>query len=309
MFATDDKNVTENRRVFVGGSDVPIILGLSKYKKAFELAKEKVGLAPMVFDGNEYTTYGQVMEPQIRDYINAINETKFVPDTTINKEKQLRGNCDGADYGEQLLLEIKTHGKKPTKEIYEVQIQLYLFMFELPAAWLAFYERPDNFDAEFEAERLKIEVIHYNETKVNEILKQIELFWKRCEALKANPGLTESEFHSIGIEEGQGNEIAIVANQVARLENELIQFKQLQDEHKAMKQKMYDLMIEHKVKSFETDGLTITAVLPSSSTKEVIDISTFKESHPRIAKKFIEEKTSSKAGYVMIKAKKVKEAK
>lgn len=307
MFQTDDKNVTENRRVFVGGSDVPIILGLSKYKKAFDLAKQKVGLAPMIFDGNEYTTYGQVLEPQIRDYINAINETKFVPDTTINKEKFLRGNCDGADYDEMLLLEIKTHGKKPTMEIYYVQIQLYLYMFDLPAAWLALYERPDNFDAEFEAERLKIEVVHYDKAKVNEILKQIELFWKRCAALKENPGLTEAEFHSIGAEEG--NEIAVVANQVARLESEVAQFKILEAEYKAMKQKMYELMIEHNVKSFETEGLTITAVLPSTSTKEAIDINAFKEAHPRIAKKFIEEKVSSKAGYVMIKAKKVKEAK
>lgn len=306
MFQTDDKNVTENRRVYVGGSDVPIILGLSKYKKAFDLAKEKVGLSPMIFDGNEYTTYGQVMEPQIRDYINAINETKFVPDTTINKEKFLRGNCDGADYDEMLLLEIKTHGKKPTLEIYNVQIQLYLYMFDLPSAWLALYERPDNFDAEFEAERLKIEVIHFDETKVNEILAQIELFWKRCAALKENPGLTEAEFHSIGVNED--NELAVVAGQVARLEGEIAQFKKLEAEYKTMKQKMYELMMEHKVKSFETEGLTITAVLPSTSTKEAIDINAFKEAHPRIAKKFIEEKTTNKSGYVMIKAKKVKEA-
>lgn len=307
MFGTDDKNVIENRRTFVGGSDVPIILGLSKYKKAFELAKEKVGLAPMIFDGNEYTTYGQVLEPQIRDYINAINDTKFVPDTTINKELALRGNCDGADYDEQLLLEIKTHGKKPTVEVYEVQIQLYLFMFELPAAWLALYERPDNFDAEFEADRLKIEVIHYDEAKVKLILEQIELFWKRCEALKVNPGLTESEFYSIGAE--ANNEIATVANQVALLESEIAQFKKLEAEYKAMKQKMYELMIENKVKSFEVGGLTITAILPSSSTKEVIDIEAFKAAHPRIAKKFIEEKVSNKVGYVMIKPQKVKEAK
>lgn len=307
MFATDDKNVTENRRLFVGGSDVPIILGLSKYKSQFELAKEKVGLAPQIFDGNEYTTFGQVMEPQIRDYINTVNQTNFVPDTTINKEKFIRGNCDGADYDEQLLLEIKTHGKKPTIEVYEVQIQTYLHEFELPAAWLALYERPDNFDAEFDPERLKIEVVHYDEAKVNEIMQQIELFWKRCEALKANPGLTEAEFYSIGAE--SDNELAVVANQVARLESEIAQFKKLEADYKAMKQKMYELMIEHKVKSFETEGLTITAVLPSTSTKEAIDIKAFKEAHPRIAKKFIEEKVSNKTGYVMIKQKKLKEAK
>lgn len=111
MFQTDDKNVIENRRSFVGGSDVPIILGLSKYKSQFELAKEKTGLVPTVFEGNEYTVYGQTMEPQIRDYINVINETNFQPDTVIDKELCIRGNCDGADKTELLLLEIKTHGK------------------------------------------------------------------------------------------------------------------------------------------------------------------------------------------------------
>lgn len=298
MFATDDKNVTENRRVFVGGSDVPIILGISKYKSQFELAKEKVGLAPQIFDGNEYTTFGQVMEPQIRDYINAINGTNFVPDTTIDKEKYIRGNCDGADYDEQLLLEIKTHGKKPTIEVYEVQIQTYLHLFELPAAWLALYERPDNFDAEFDSERLKIEVIHYDEAKANEILQQIELFWKRCEALKANPGLTEADFYSIGAE--SDNELAVVAQQVEQFEIQLASYKDLEAQYKAMKERLYELMLEHKVKSFETEKLLITLVAPTTSTS--IDSKALKAELPEVAAKY--SKTSAKKGYTKITMKK-----
>ncbi|MFJ7407145.1 MULTISPECIES: YqaJ viral recombinase family protein [unclassified Lysinibacillus] len=301
---TDDKNVTENRRTFVGGSDVPIILGLSKYKSQFELAKEKMGLVLTVYEGNEYTVYGQTLEPQIRDYINAINETNFQPDTVIDKELRIRGNCDGADKTELLLLEIKTHGKNPTMEVYKAQMQLYMYVFDLPAGWLALYERPDNFDAEFDPDLLKIEVVHFDEGYMKGILKAIELFWIRCEALKENPEMSEADFYSIGVKEGQGNEIAVVAQQVAKLETQIADFKKLETEYKAMKQKMYDLMIEHKVKSFETEGLIITAVLPSTSTKEVIDIAVFKEAHPRIAKKFIEEKTSNRAGYVLIKPKK-----
>lgn len=298
MFSTDDKNVTENRRKFVGGSDVPIILGLSKYKSQFELAKEKVGLAPQIFDGNEYTVYGQVMEPQIRDYINAINGTNFVPDTTINKEKYIRGNCDGADYDEQLLLEIKTHGKKPSIDVYEVQIQIYLHEFELPAAWLALYERPDNFDAEFDPERLKIEVVHYDEVKAIQILESIELFWKRCEALKMNPGLTEAEFYSIGDE--SENELAIVAQQVEQFEMQLTSYKQLETDYKVMKERLYELMLNHKVKSFETDKLLITLVAPTISTS--IDSKALKAEMPEIAAKY--SKSSSKKGYTKISMKK-----
>lgn len=303
MFGTDDKNVTANRQVYVGGSDVPIILGISKYKTQFDLAKEKAGLAPQIFDSNEYTVYGQAMEPQIRDYINAVNETNFYPDTTIDKEKHLRGNCDGADYTEQLLLEIKTHGKKPTMESYEVQIQLYLHMFELQTAWLALYERPDNFDAEFEPERLKIEVIQKDEAKVEMILQQIEIFWQRVEALQNNPELTQAEFYSIGADEQ--NEIATVAQQVASFEVQLESFKELEKQYKDAKERLYELMMEHKVKSFKAGKYQITLVLPTSSTKEEIDIDAFKESHPRIARKLITEKITNRKGYVkIVKAKK-----
>ncbi|MEA0565137.1 YqaJ viral recombinase family protein [Lysinibacillus irui] len=303
MFQTDDKNVIENRRAFVGGSDVPIILGLSKYKSQFELAKEKTGLVPTVFDSNEYTVYGQVIEPQIRDYINIINETNFKPDTVINKERNIRGNCDGADYDESLLLEIKSHGKNPTMEVYKVQMQLYMNEFNLAAGWLALYERPDNFDAEFDPERLKIEVVHRDDVQINEILQAIELFWKRCEALKRQPEMTEAEYYSITLEEK--NEIAIVAGEVEKFELQIQSYKEIESQYKVMKDKLYQLMMDHKVKSFETDRCTITLVLPTESTS--IDTKALRESHPRIAKKF--EKVTPKKGYTKVSMKKAKEAK
>ncbi|WP_333880326.1 YqaJ viral recombinase family protein [Lysinibacillus capsici] len=301
MFQTDDKNVIENRSVFVGGSDVPIILGLSKYKSQFELAKEKTGLVPTVFEGNEYTVYGQTMEPQIRDYINVINETNFKPETVINKERNIRGNCDGADFDESLLLEIKSHGKNPTMDVYKVQMQLYMNEFNLAAGWLALYERPDNFDAEFDPERLKIEVVHRDDVQINEILQAIELFWKRCEALKRQPDMSEAEYYSITLEEK--NEIAIVASEVEKFELQIQSFKETESQYKAMKDKLYQLMMDHKVKSFETDRCIITLVLPTEATS--IDTKALRESHPRIAKKF--EKTSPKKGYTKVSVKKTKE--
>ncbi|MGG2113988.1 YqaJ viral recombinase family protein [Lysinibacillus pakistanensis] len=303
MFQTEDKNVIENRRIFVGGSDVPIILGLSKYKTPYELAKEKTGLVPTVFDSNEYTVYGQVIEPQIRDYINIINETNFKPDTVINKERNIRGNCDGADYVESLLLEIKSHGKNPTMDVYKVQMQLYMNEFNLAAGWLALYERPENFDAEFDPERLKIEVVHRDEVQINEILQAIGLFWHRCEALKQNPEMSEAEFYSITLEEK--NEIAIVASEVEKFELQIQSYKEIESQYKAMKDKLYQLMMEHKVKSFETDRCTITLVLPTESTS--IDTKALRESHPRIAKRF--EKVTPKKGYTKVSVKKTKEAK
>lgn len=72
-----------------------------------------------------------------------------------------------------------------------------------------------------------------------------------------------------------------------------------------MKDKLYQLMMDHKVKSFETDRCTITLVLPTESTS--IDTKALRESHPRIAKRF--EKVTPKKGYTKVSMKKAKEAK
>lgn len=301
LLETTDKNVSENRRLFVGGSDVPIILGISKYKNAFDLAKEKVGLVPKIFDSNEYTEYGKVLEPQIRDYINVINETNFQPDTAINKELCIRGNADGIDYNEKLLLEIKTHGKKPTRDVYEAQMQLYMYLFDLPAGWLALYERPKNFDAEFDDERLKIEVIHRDDQYIEDILNQIKLFWKRCEALKENPDMSEVDFYSISLDEKK-NEIAVLANQIEKLEIQLHQYKELEKQYKNMKEELYNAMEKHNIKKFETDYIIITRVLPS--TRESIDSKKLKEEQPTVFEQY--KKISQINGSVRIKLKEAK---
>lgn len=109
-----DKNVTENRSSYVGGSDVPVILGLSKYKTQYELALEKAGIKEPEFISNPYIQFGNKMEPVIREYINTMNSLNFHPDTFIDKDDMLRSNVDGIDDENQILLEIKTHGANPT---------------------------------------------------------------------------------------------------------------------------------------------------------------------------------------------------
>ena len=64
------QNVKVDRDKYIGGSDIPIIMGISQFKTRFELLLEKAGLKENTFDGNEYTEYGNIMEPKIRDYIN-----------------------------------------------------------------------------------------------------------------------------------------------------------------------------------------------------------------------------------------------
>lgn len=45
-------------------------MGISPFKSRFDLLLEKAELKDNDFDGNEYTEYGNVMEPKIREHIN-----------------------------------------------------------------------------------------------------------------------------------------------------------------------------------------------------------------------------------------------
>ncbi len=294
MFTKADANVTEGRQYLVGGSDVPAILGISKYKTQFQLAKEKTGIEPSDFKGNEYTVYGNVLEPQIRDYINAINETNFVPATKVDPERGIRSNTDGYDIENQLILEIKTHGKTPDIKSYEAQMQLYMYQFDVQYGWLALYERPENFDAEFDANRLQIKVVHRDDEYVQRILNAIETFWIRCEYLKEKPDMTEQEFIGIG-----QNELTVVAQQVEKLELQLANFKKLEEQYKTMKNKLYELMEEYDIKKWETDKIIITRILPGQ--RESFDSARFKKDHPDLAEQY--KKINKTAGSVRIKLK------
>lgn len=294
MFTQADANVIENRHLFVGGSDVPAILGINKYKSQYQLAREKLGLDPMEFRGNEYTEFGKALEPQIREYINAINETNFQPATRADYSRHIRSNTDGYDEENNLILEIKTHGKNLDTKSYIAQMQLYMWHFDVQSGWLALYERPENFDIEFDADRLQIEVVNRDDDYIQKILDAIETFWIRCEYLKEKPDMTEQEFMAIG-----QNELTIVAQQVEKLELQIANFKKIEEQYKAMKDKLYQLMEEYDIKKWETDKVIFTRIPPTVS--KTFDTARFKKEHPEIVEQY--QKESKKKGYVKISLK------
>ena len=85
--------VTVDREKYIGGSDIPIIMGISPFKTRFDLLLEKAGLKENDFTGNEYTEYGNKLEPKIRDFINENREDKFEEGKYI--ENDIRCHTDG----------------------------------------------------------------------------------------------------------------------------------------------------------------------------------------------------------------------
>ena len=294
-------DVTKDRDKFIGGSDVSIIMGLSTFNTRWGLLQEKAGLKERDFNGNKYTEYGKVLEPQIREYINRRLKNKFTPNQIINGD--IRCNTDG--FNGACVLEIKTtsHIYDTVDEYKAYLVQLLLYMQEngVKKGKLAVYNRPDDFNTEFDADRLKTHDIDIKEytNLLNEVNAEISRFRADLERLRNNPLLSEQDF--------QPNELVAISNKVVQLETRIAELKALETEQKKVKQALFDAMTKHGVKSWETpNGVKITRVDAVESTTKTVtefDVETFKNENPALHDMYlkdVEKKTAGKSGYIKI---------
>ena len=294
-------DVTIDRDKFVGGSDIAVIMGISSFKTRWNLLLEKAGLKENEFEGNQYTTYGHEIEPKIRAYINRRYNTNFVPNQIIVGD--FRGNTDG--FNGECVLEIKStshiYDNVDDYIVYLVQLVKYMEVNNVKKGLLAVYERPEDFDLEFNAERLKIHPIEAEAYKdlLEKVNAEIERFRNDLARLKENPLLSEEDF--------QPHELVALSNKVMLLESRMAEFKNIEAEHKAMKQALFDAMVKYDVKSWETfNGTKITRVDAVAGGVEIVtefDTDTFQTEHPKLYKKYckdVEKKTRARAGFVKI---------
>ena len=294
-----------DREKYIGGSDIPVIMNISPFKTRYQLLREKAGLEESDFEGNNYTQYGNIMEPKIRDYINKANNMLLVEGKHFDKAEidgveqndiGIRCHTDGED--ENTILEIKT-----TSQIYDsvdeykgylVQLLFYMKVADKKTGMLAVYERPDDWSEDFNKDRLQIFTIAIDDYKalVDEIMKSVTNFLKDRILLVDNPFLTEEELLPIDISKS--------ANDVLVLEKRLTEFKALEKEYEKQKESLLKAMQEANVKTWRTNGgylITVVEAVPST-TKTVTSINenALKEKHPRIYKQFLIENTITKAG-------------
>lgn len=180
--------IIKNRTKYIGGSDVPVLFGLSKFKTRKTLIEEYKNNTTTNND-SKYTKYGQYMERKIRSYFNKLSFKKYKPKCRIIKKLKIRGNTDGI-FGDSII-EIKTNNGNHKNTIdYELQMQLYMYIFNCNKGYLLEYTRPsdfykgfglnlnkDDFNLIFNKNNLKIKEIQRNDEIINEILKEIKKFW------------------------------------------------------------------------------------------------------------------------------------
>lgn len=290
--------------------DIPVIMGISPFKTRYELLLEKAGLKEDTFEGNEYTEYGNTMEPKIRDFINQKYEYNFVETKTIVDD--CRYHADGDDEEKETMLEIKTTSKTYSNvrecKLYLVQLLKGMMLKKYKKGKLAVYFRVDNwdesmhvkehcFDYEFNEEYLAIYDIDIKDYEdwCNEINQAVEQFRIDLQKLKENPFLTEEDLLPV--------DLTKISYEIIVLENKLKEYKKIEQEQKELKEQLKKAMEEKGIKSWQTpNGAKITLV-EDGKDKEVMKFNEkkFMEENQDIYSNYLETKIQKgKNGYVLI---------
>lgn len=291
--------VTIDRNLYIGGSDIPVIMGISPFKSRFDLLLEKALLKDNDFNGNEYTEYGNIMEEKIRNYVNENYGFNFIETKTIVDD--CRYHADGDDEEKKCMLEIKTtskiHENVRDYKVYVVQLLKGMMMKGYKFGKLAVYERPEDFNTNFDKKRLtffSIEIEDYADW-CEQINNAVDQFRIDLEKVKENPFITEQDLLPLDITE--------LSNKLVAIENKLVEYKALEQEQKELKAQLKSAMENQGVKSWETpNGIKITLVLDAPD-KEVqkFNESKFKEENEETYSKYLETTIQKgKSGYVKI---------
>ena len=292
--------VTIDRDKYIGGSDIPIIMGISPFKKRFDLLLEKAGLKENDFEGNEYTEYGNVLEPKIRDFINEKYSKNFVEYKKINGD--IRCHLDGYDEDMEIgVLEIKTtsqiHDNLDDYKVYLVQTLFYMQETNKNKGMLAVYHRPDDFNVNFDKTRLSVYGIDINDYKdlLEQINKAVDKFRIDLAKVKENPLITEEELLPVDLTE--------LSNKVVALENQLAEMKKIEAQAKDLKEQLKTAMEKAGTKTWETPNGTKITLVPDGEDKVVrkFNEKLFKDNNLDLWGEYSEEVVQKgKSGYVRI---------
>ncbi len=298
-------SVKLDRDKYIGGSDIPVILGISHFKKRFDLLQEKCGLREDHFEGNMYTEYGNRMEPVIRDWINTRGGRGFVEgkhfspiylDGVELTDISYRLHTDGEE--EDTILEVKTtseiHDRVEEYDVYLSQLIFYMMKTNKRYGMLAVYHRPEDFSEVFDPDRLQLFTIYIEEygQMVARVNSAVENFLRDRLIMLENPFISEEELLPA--------DVSVMVNNMLLLEQRLNELKEIQNECEKQKESLLAAMNKQEIKSFKTEsGILITAIAPTEDKTEkntVFDDKKFSEDHPRLYKKYSEVKETTKKG-------------
>ena len=172
------------RRKGIGGSDASVIMGKNPYRSILQLWEEKTGKLPVTDDGNEYTYWGNVMEPIIRkEFMNRTGlKVRQKHAMIIHKDyPYLFADVDGIvtdERGEKCIFEAKTASQYKAEqwedgvpEEYILQVQHYLEVCGMDKAYIA---------ALIGGNKFVFHTIYRDDELIRNLISREKEFWEGC---------------------------------------------------------------------------------------------------------------------------------
>ena len=185
------------RRKGIGGSDASVIMGKNPYRSILQLWEEKTGKLPVTDEGNEYTYWGNVMEPIIRkEFMNRTGlKVRQKHAMIIHKDyPYLFADVDGIvtdERGEKCIFEAKTASQYKAEqwedgvpEEYILQVQHYLEVCGMDKAYIA---------ALIGGNKFVFHTIYRDEELIRNLISREKEFWEGCVLTGMEPVMDDSD--------------------------------------------------------------------------------------------------------------------
>lgn len=313
-----DEKQLEERRHYIGGSDVGAILGYSKWKTALDVYFEKVeGIRQEI--NNNFIDWGNRLEPLMRDTFSKITglETSEIVNTKYHKDYPfIAANIDGLikiNDSENAILEVKTVSQfarkqwgKPKCDLnlppentflstngfgeddgyipmnYLCQVILYCAVYELNKAYFAVYFGND----------LPLQIYQYNRDLELEdkVIEKLKYFW--CEHVEKEipPAPTSKGELLDAYPRANENSFIVIEN---NLEDDYYRLKKLKKQEKETKKNIEQLSTKIMKFMGEKEALldadSSKLVLWRDITRSKFDVKKFKEENEKLYKKYLKQ--------------------
>lgn len=303
--------VTSNRDFWIGGSDIPAIMEKSSFSSKYELIESK--LNPTERQGEQflqkYIDFGNHMEPIIREYINNELDTNYKPAHKEDNAQRIRGNVDGFDKDAPIpLLEIKTYGGTARMEEYELQVQLYMYLFDVQQCLLVGYKREEetedfsfnDFKMEFDESNITQVIINRDDNLIDEIMEKVNSFVEEldfCKTQLQETGEIPSQMELLMASES--SPLVDVINEYESVTQALAEMKELKKKETDIRNELLKLMQQYDIKKIDNDDLVITVKEPH--TRQSLDTKRFKEEQPELFDQYKKETVVKESLAIKIK--------
>lgn len=280
------------RRRGIGGSDASVIMGVNPYRSILQLWEEKTGKIPVVDNGNEFTYWGNVMEPIIRKEFMKRTGLKvrqkhamiFHPDYPY-----IFADVDGIvtdERGEKCIFEAKTASQYKEEqwengvpEEYVLQVQHYLAVCGMDKAYIA---------ALIGGNRFVFHTIFRDEQLIGELLCREKAFWEGCVLTDIRPEADDSK----ATEEYLNSKYSKTVPDTIQLDNSMkevlteytevnTRLKELEKQKTGLANQIKAALEEHE--KGEVDG---TVVSWKKIDREQVDRERLRREHPELYREY-----------------------